>query len=113
MIIKLVDYDDVIAKFNIDDKKLENFLFARYKVVSGDEVLEIIYKDGTEDYFDSCHSIRMQTFIDEEINLIDIEELALIKKLRTKPHKDELCFSSGRAAELQDLVNAKRGAEKL
>ena len=108
MKIKLVDYADVVTEFEIDDKKLKNFLFAQYKVVSGDEILLIIYKDGSEDYFDSCHSIRIQSFPDDEISLIDVEELLLIKKLRTKARKGELCFTGYRADSLEELVDARR-----
>lgn len=59
----LYDYTDEAHEFDVDlDDK--NIVFAILQVISGDEVLDVVYKDGTSDTFDADTNYRFQDFLD-------------------------------------------------
>lgn len=59
----LYDYSDEPHEFDVDLDD-EGIAVARLEVVSGDEVLEVIYKDGDIKTFDSCKGYRLMDFHD-------------------------------------------------
>ena len=59
----IYDYSDTPHEFDVDLDD-ERITVARLEVVSGDEVLEVIYKDGDISRFDSCYWYRFMDFHD-------------------------------------------------
>ena len=59
----LYDYADEPHEFDVDLDD-EGLAVARLEVVSGDEVLEVIYRDGDIKTFDSCYGCRFMDFHD-------------------------------------------------
>lgn len=59
----LYDYSDEPHEFDVDLDD-EGIAVARLEVVSGDEVLEVIYKNGDISRFDSCYGYRLMDFHD-------------------------------------------------
>lgn len=59
----LYDYSDEPHEFDVDLDD-EGIAVARLEVVSGDEVLEVIYKNGDISMFDSCYGYRLMDFHD-------------------------------------------------
>lgn len=80
MLLKLVDYDDRIHDFEIGN--LEDIRRISIEVVSGDEIADVDYKDGTSKTFDSSYFCeRIMNFDDglydvynDEVNLLENEE---------------------------------------
>lgn len=61
MIVELMDYNNVKSNHDIGDEK--EIVAAHVKVISGDEVLEVLYKDGATKAFDSSDR-RIHDFYD-------------------------------------------------
>lgn len=61
MIIDLIDWKD--EKHPVDIGDLDNIEEMFIKVVTGDEILHVLYKDGTDKFFDSSED-RMADFDD-------------------------------------------------
>lgn len=62
MIVELMDYMDRKSPHDLGD---ESEIVAAYiKVLSGDEICEVLYKDGSCRYFDSCDEGRFHDFND-------------------------------------------------
>lgn len=59
----LYDYADTPHEFNVDLDD-DEIAVARLEVVSGDEILEVIYRDGEIKTFDSCKEYRLMDFHD-------------------------------------------------
>lgn len=80
MLLKLVDYDDRIHDFEIGN--LEDIEEIYIRVISGDEIAYVYYKDGTGQTFDSSYFCeRIMNFNDglydvfnNEVNLLENEE---------------------------------------
>lgn len=112
MEIKLMNCYDEVQNFELDDKKLENFLVAVYEIVSGDETLTIVYKNGKEDFFDSDTNLRMASFYDQTTYLVSLRELKLMDRLGVRGD------SYDRGEELEELLvkyrrsHAKAGNKK-
>ena len=104
MKLKLVNYAGDIKEFKISSKKLLNFQFAIYEVISGDEVLTIYYKDGTEDYFRT--DFPSMIFNDAKVSIYSVEQLKLINKLDLEQGSYE------RADALEELVEETRKNKK-
>lgn len=104
MKLKLVNYINDIKEFKISPKKLLNFQFAIYEVISGDEVLTIYYKDGTEDYFNT--ELRFTSYYDDRIPIYSVEQLKLINKLDLEQSSYE------RADALDELVEENLKKQK-
>lgn len=77
MLLKLLDYSDEAVEFEIGD--LSDIAVISIKVVTGDEIAKVIYKDYTTTEFDSGTK-RLQDYYDDsyeiyrydsEKNLID------------------------------------------
>lgn len=76
MKVALLDYDDEKITFEIGN--LDDIYFARIDVISGDEIMTVTYKDGTEAYFDSseCRTINFNdggypVYIPGKVNLFE------------------------------------------
>ena len=65
----LYDYSDEPHEFDVDLDD-EGIAVARLEVVSGDEVLEVIYKTGDISRFDSCYGYRFMDFHDATFILV-------------------------------------------
>lgn len=63
MKVTLIDYDKKKREFDIGN--VEDIHFADLEVLSGDEVLKVIYKDGSSKVFDSCDTYRIQSYFDD------------------------------------------------
>ena len=105
MKLKLVNYVGDIKEFKISPKKLLNFQFAIYEVISGDEVLTIYYKDVTEDYFNT--ELRFISYHDEKISIYSVEQLKLINKLNLEASSYE------RADALDKFVDETRKKQNI
>lgn len=64
--VRLLDYKDNPKKYTIEN--FENVALLHFKVLSGDGVLTVIYKDGTTETFDSS-DCRLTDFNDGEWHL--------------------------------------------
>lgn len=65
----LYDYSDEPHEFDVDLDD-DEIAVARLDVVSGDEVLEVIYKNGDISRFDSCYEYRLMDFHDATFILV-------------------------------------------
>ena len=57
MMLNLLDYRGLVNEFEIGD--LEAIKLIYIEVISGDEVANVVYKDGTEKQFDSGENRRI------------------------------------------------------
>lgn len=80
--LELYDYKGNITNTEIDLDKLDDIFMITIKVVSGDEIAEVIYKNGTKEVFDSSDS-RMWDFDDGE-EIIYSPEVNLIKEYKER-----------------------------
>ena len=64
MTIKLFDYEAREVEFDVGD--INDIGAMTIRVLSGDEVLTVIYKDFTSDTFDSCATGRTVGYYDGE-----------------------------------------------
>ena len=62
MVVALSDYSHKKTRFEIGN--LDYIYLATMCVISGDEVLKVIYKNGTEKTFDSCTRHRWERTLD-------------------------------------------------
>ena len=72
-IIKIMDYS--CTKVPIKIKNFEDVVRLTIEVVSGDEILHILYKNYTEEQYDSCYMLknfRINSFYDGEYVIYDI-----------------------------------------
>lgn len=60
MKISIYDYANNATTVELKDKPINLIVVC---VVSGDEVIDVIYKDGTREHHDSC-SMRFMSFLD-------------------------------------------------
>ena len=67
MIVTLIDYSDTKSEHDIGN--LEDIYMANMEVISGDEVLNVTYKDGKLKYFDSCSTTRIMNAYDDSYNV--------------------------------------------
>lgn len=65
----LYDYSGDPHEFDVDLDD-DEIAVARLDVVSGDEVLEVIYRDGDISRFDSCYEYRLMDFHDDTFILV-------------------------------------------
>ena len=66
MTIKLLDWRG--DKVEVDVGNIENIGAMRIEVITGDEILRVLYKDFTIDEFDSSYS-RVQDYYDGEYEI--------------------------------------------
>lgn len=88
----------------------DNIRFARYNIISGDEVLTVYYLDKDREVFDSDKHGRHLHYDEYEVLLYSFDELKLINKLPIIP-EDEVCFK--RADELEKLLSNYRNEHLL
>lgn len=69
MKILIYDYMDRPKEITIEKEVYAAFLL----VISGDQILYVRYKDGTDETFDSCETFRNQDFLDYS-GFIDLED---------------------------------------
>jgi len=69
MTVKLLDYAGEITNVDIGD--IDNIASMHIRVLTGDEVLTVTYKDYSVDHFDSS-DCRMEDFFDEEYDVYNI-----------------------------------------
>ena len=65
--MKILDYAGKVREIDVDLNDA-NILAAYMKVVTGDEILTVIYEDGSLETFDSSNN-RMTDYFDEEYAL--------------------------------------------
>lgn len=81
-IIEIMDYENVKRKIKIDD--FENVVKLNIKVVTGDEILQIIRKDYSEESYDSC-DFRLRDFLDDYYTIYDItKNINYLKKWKKR-----------------------------
>lgn len=83
--IKLMDCYDKKSKFIIKD--IDNILFAKYELYSGDETLTVYYKNNKVVFYDSCTSIRLESWHENEV-LLNKEQLKIFNRLHGKDTYD-------------------------
>lgn len=90
----LYDYLNTPHEFDVDLDD-ERIAVARLEVVSGDEVLEVIYKDGDISRFDSCKEYRLMDFHDAMYVLVLVGKWVVDKErfLARKGSYDDWCES--------------------
>lgn len=71
MKIELLDYAS--NRVSVDVGDLDDIAKIVISVISGDEVLEVIYKDYTSEVFDSSTD-RMMDFYDDEYEIYNVDE---------------------------------------
>lgn len=97
--VSLMDYKDRISKFAI--KSLEKASVCRYEIVTGDEILTIIYNNCSCVSFDSCKTRRLEHSVDEEFFFLP-SQLGKINELKgTNAYE--------RARELRDKIDIFKG----
>lgn len=72
-IIEIMNYEDIKVPVKIEN--FDNVVRLTIEVVSGDEVLHILYKDYTQQEYDSCymlHDFRINDFYDYKCVIYDI-----------------------------------------
>lgn len=62
--MKLYDYTNGVTEVDVDLED-ENIAVSIMEVISGDEVLTLVLKDGTEIILDSDSNERFQDFLDD------------------------------------------------
>ena len=62
MKITILDYK--AKQVEVDIGNIDDVLLIDMEVVSGDEVLNVTYKDGSRKYFDSCDTFRLMSYDD-------------------------------------------------
>ena len=70
--LKIMDYRD--KKVSVKINNFENVIKITISVVSGDEIMNVLYKDYTEENFDSCYMLgnyRIMGFNDGEYCIYD------------------------------------------
>ena len=75
----LIIYDYICTPVEIVIPNYENVVAASCEVLSGDEVLTITYKDGSQKTYDSSNC-RLQGYYDGEVN-IPLEHLEEISEI--------------------------------
>lgn len=81
-IIEIMDYENIKRKIKIDD--FENVVKLNIKVVAGDEILQIIRKDYSEESYDSC-DFRLRDFLDNCYTIYDItKNIDYLKKWKKR-----------------------------
>ena len=93
------------VEFEVDT---DNIRFARYNVISGDEVLKVYYLDGSSQIFDSDKHGRYLHYDDYEVMLYSVEELKLINKLPILKDKKYRTITYDRYEELEELLRKHR-----
>ena len=68
--LEIMDYKNNKVKTEIDLDKLDKIQKIEIKVITGDEICKVKYKNGKEEIFDSSNS-RMNSFYDYEYTLYD------------------------------------------
>jgi len=88
--VALMDYKDRISKFAI--KSLEKAILCRYAIVTGDEILTIIYNNCSCVSFDSCQTRRLESICDEEFFFFpsQLEKINELKGEDTYTRAEEL-----------------------
>lgn len=70
--IEIMDYRSIKVPVKIEN--FDNVVKLTIEVISGDEILHILYKDYTQEEYDSCymlHNFRIQGFYDDEYIIYD------------------------------------------
>lgn len=67
-VIKIMDYRG--KERNIEIKNFENVVKMEIKVLSGDEILNVLYKDYSLEMFDSAED-RLMDFFDDNYTIYD------------------------------------------
>ena len=71
--IEIMDYKS--DKVPVKIENFDNVVRLTIEVISRDEILNILYKDYTQEKYDSCHMLhnfRIQNFYDDEYIIYDI-----------------------------------------
>lgn len=71
--LKLMDYKGEITETPIDLDNLDEIFMIKISVISGDEIAEVIYKNGDIEYYDSSKD-RISDFHDGEYVLYGPKE---------------------------------------
>lgn len=95
--------DKVEFEVNID-----NIRFARYNIISGDEVLTVYYLDKDSEVFDSDKHGRYLHYDDYEVMLYSVDELKLINNLPTLRDKKFRTITYDRYNKLEELIKKYR-----
>lgn len=72
MFVKILDYTDYPKM--VDVGNLDDIVRMYIKVISGDEVLHVTYKDGTHKTYDSCDIGRLMDFHDDAYTIYDVDD---------------------------------------
>lgn len=87
-----MDYKNKKVKTNIDLDKLDEIQRIEIRVITGDEICKIQYKDGKEEFFDSSNS-RLTDYYDYEYTLYDaLTNKNLIEKFLKRKSSYDIDF---------------------
>ena len=97
------------VEFEVETK---NFQIAKYEIISGDEVLTVYYKNGSEQTFDSDKHLRIENRQDYEVHLCNVKELKLINQLPFTKDPNSFFANNNyeRCYALTDLLTALRAS---
>lgn len=85
--IRLFDYKDREKTIVIDNlRKVKMFIF---QIKSGDGILQVIYKNGKIETFDSCDIPRVVDF-DDGIWIIEPKDIDVLNRMKNHDDTDEL-----------------------
>lgn len=91
MKLKLMDYSDKLFEYEIGD--LNTIDSIQIDVISGDEVGDVIYKDGSYKIFDTANSDRLEDFFDGSYVVYDInDDINLLNDLEWVNRKTSYSF---------------------
>lgn len=103
IVLQNVFADKVEFEVNTD-----NIRFARYNIISGDEVLKVYYLDGSSQIFDSDKHGRHLHYDDCEVMLYSVDELKLINKLPILKDEKYRTITDDRCNQLEELLKKHR-----
>lgn len=86
----------------------DNIRFARYNIISGDEVLTVYYLDKDKEVFDSDKHGRHLHYDDYEVMLYSVDELKLINNLPILKDEKFRTITYDRYNELEELLKKHR-----
>lgn len=86
----------------------DNIRFARYNIISGDEVLTVYYLDKDKEVFDSDKHGRHLHYDDYEVMLYSVDELKLINNLPILKDEKYRTITYDRYYQLEELLTKHR-----
>lgn len=84
MFLEIMDYSGARTKTPIDIDNLKDVLSLYIRVISGDEILTVIYRNGKIERYDSSDSRCMDFYDDEYCLYNEFEKINLIPEFQNR-----------------------------